>query len=154
MPGTILALWILFALLAMRGSGLQNSIWLLAIAYSLKYMSVGISLIQPSVMATHPSLVEAATLFGADLFARLRRIWIPMLKWSLWGALFLVLMPCLAELSMTTLLNGPKTQNLGVLLFDLQEYSDRASASVIGSVILVCMTALQIAKERMKPHGR
>ena len=50
---------------------------------------------------------------------------------------------------MSTLLYGPGTQNLGVLLFEQQEYADRASASVIGTTVFAFMVGLQLILGRM-----
>ena len=41
------------------------------------------------------------------------------------------------ELTMTILLYGPETHNLGVILFEMQTYSNQQAASVLSVLILV-----------------
>jgi iron(III) transport system permease protein len=50
---------------------------------------------------------------------------------------FLVFMPALSELTMSVLLVGPGTETLGTVLFNLQEYADPPSASVLAVLILL-----------------
>ncbi len=144
LPGTVLALLLI---VGFRMSGLfsiADTVVALIIAFVLKYLSLGITTLTPSTLLVHPSLIEAAQLSGAGWGRRLIKIWIPILRPSLYASFLLVLMPCLGELTISKLLSAPSSQNLGVLLFELQEYSDRASAAVVGSILLVLVSLLQI----------
>jgi len=48
-----------------------------------------------------------------------------------------VFMTTFYELTMTLLLYGPETHNLGVILFEMQTYSNQQAASVLAVLILV-----------------
>lgn len=144
LPGTAMALLLIVAVSAFPGGHfLMNGLGILLLAYTLKYFSLGIRTVGSSVDLVHPSLIEAAQLSGASRFQILLRIWFPLIKTALGAAFILCLLPCLAELTMTALLYGPGTENLGVLIFQLQEYADRTSAAVIGSLILIAILGLQ-----------
>jgi len=53
------------------------------------------------------------------------------------AAWFLVFMTAFYELTMTILLYGPRTHNLGVVLYELQTYSNQQAASVLAVLILI-----------------
>jgi len=150
LPGTVLALLILVFSSYFSTLNLSNTLAILVFAYALKYTSLGLSNLGPATLNVHPSLIEAAELAGAKTFSRLRHIWIPLLRASLFTSFILVLMPCLSELSMSTLLYGPGTQNLGVLLFESQEYADRAAAAVIGTLLLVSVLIFNFFVGKLK----
>jgi len=128
---------------------LANTSFALVVAFVVKYMLLGLKTVEPAAFLVHPSLIEAAKLSGAGPFATLWRIWIPLLRPALLGAGLLVFMPCLSELTMSILLHGPGTENLGVLLFQLQEYADRASAAVIGTILLLTLFAFNFVAGRI-----
>ena len=78
------------------------------------------------------------------------RIWLPLLRAPLFAAALLVFMPCFSELTMSILLYGPGTENLGVVLFNLQEYADRSSAAVVGTLLLIVVVVLRLAAGRLR----
>ena len=143
LPGTLLALLLIVFSSRFSFLRLSDTLWILTLAMVLKYASLSFNTLIPSAMLVHPSLIESAQLSGARFWARFTRIWIPLFRPALIAAALLVFMPCLSELTMSNLLYGPGTQNLGVLLFEQQEYADRASASVIGTMLLATVALLQ-----------
>ena len=145
MPGTVIGVF-----LTMLWH--ETTLAVLTTALVLKYFSLGLSSLIPALFAIHPSLIEAARIAGANSFKRFIRIWMPLLAASFASVFLMCLLLGLSELTMATLLTGPGSQNLGVLLFELHEYADRASASVIGSIILVISAALQFALQRSSSH--
>jgi iron(III) transport system permease protein len=145
-PGTVLALLLLLFSARMGALGLfriSDTLFILVLAYALKYSSLGLNTLIPTTMLIHPSLIESAQLSGASFVQRLGRVWIPLMRPGLIAAGLLVFMPCLSELTMSVLLYGPSTHTLGVVLFQLQEYADRPSAAVVGTLLLVTVIAIQ-----------
>lgn len=142
LPGTVLALLLILFFRWANLASLSDSIGALIIAFVLKYVSLGVSSIGPSAQLVHPSLIEAAQLSGATTWTRLTRIWIPLLKPSLIAAFILVLMPCLGELTLSKLMTSPTSQNLGVYIFELQEYADRSSAAVVAVLLIATVISL------------
>jgi iron(III) transport system permease protein len=106
-------------------------------------MSLSWKNLKPNLSYIHPSWIEAAQLCGAKKWQRLVRIYFPLLKSSLLACSILIFMPTFSELTMTLLLSGPQSSTLGVLLFELQEYADRSSAAVVGTLILILVLILE-----------
>jgi iron(III) transport system permease protein len=147
-PGTVLALVLLFLFAKYPQLGLANTLTALALACSIKYLLLGLKTVEPAAFLVHPSLIEASRLAGAKSWQRILFIWTPLLKRALWAAAILVFMPVLSELTMSILLHGPGTETLGVLLFQLQEYADRTSAAVIGTLLLACLFVFDLIARR------
>jgi iron(III) transport system permease protein len=53
------------------------------------------------------------------------------------------------ELTMTILLYGPETHNLGVVLYELQTYSNQQAASVLAVLILVVVIGGNLLVSRL-----
>ena len=126
-PGTVLAL--AFILSFSRGyfgigPSMYNTLWIILIAYIVKYMSLSIKTIGDGYQQIHPSLEEAARISGAGWFTVMRTIYWPLLTPALMASAFLVFMPVISELTMTILLTGPGLETIGPLIFQFQEYSD------------------------------
>lgn len=147
-PGTVLALALLFVFAKVPGLGLANTLTALILACSVKYLLLGLKTIEPAAFLVHPSLIEAARLSGAAGPRRIFHIWLPLLRRALWAAALLIFMPTLSELTMSILLHGPGTETLGVLLFQLQDYADRSSAAVIGTLLLVSLFVFDLIARR------
>ncbi len=144
LPGTVVAVLLIFLATRFSALNISDTLFILAIAYVLKYLTLGFRTLGPATFLVHPSLIEAAQLSGAGVWTRLRLIWVPLLRPALVATAILILMPCLAELTMSVLLYGPGTETLGVTLFQLQEYADRASAAVVGSLLLGSVILFQL----------
>lgn len=154
LPGTVLALiLIIIASSLSRVVNLNDTLTLLVLAYFLKYFALAFKTLLSATFMIHPSLIEASQLSGARAWDRVRWVWLPLLKGPLLSALALVLMPTFAELTMSILLYGPGTATLGVLLFQLQEYADRSSASVLGVLVLLFVALLQWIAGRIQKIG-
>ncbi len=147
LPGTVLALCLIIALRRFR---LTDTLIILVVAYAVKYATLGLQTVRPSAFLVHPSLLEAAQLTGAGYWQRLARIWLPLLGAPLFAASLLVFLPCFSELTMSILLYGPGTETLGVVLFNLQEYADRSSAAVVGSLLLVVVVTIRLLSRRFE----
>lgn len=147
LPGTVLALLLIIAFRPLR---LTDTLTLLVVAYAVKYLALGLQAVRPSTFLVHPSLLEAAQLAGAGYLSRIARIWLPLLAPPLFAAALLVFLPAFSELTMSILLYGPGTETLGVVLFNLQEYADRSSAAVVGSLLLIVVIVIRVVSRRLE----
>lgn len=146
-PGTVLALaFILSFSQGFFGVGpsLYNTLFLILLAYVVKYMSLSLKTVGDGYQQIHPSLEEAARISGANWLTVMTTIYLPLLKTALIASIFLVFMPVLSELTMTILLTGPGLETIGTLIFSLQEYSDMGGggASVLSVIVVVFILLL------------
>ncbi|MES3038616.1 MAG: iron ABC transporter permease [Bdellovibrionota bacterium] len=153
-PGTVVAL-----ALIMTFSGqlfgvlpsLYNTLGLILIAYFVKYLSFAVKTSADGFRQVDDVLAEASRVSGASWLQTMIRIWLPLLKPSLVAAWFLVFMPAMSELTMTTLLTGPGLETIGTLIFQLQEYADASGggASVLALIVIIIVIAINYVVKRV-----
>lgn len=136
-PGIILALGLIVVGSGKYGINIYNTAWILIAAYIIKHLSLAYQPLRIALTGISSSLVEAAKLAGSSPREIWRQILLPLLKPEILGGFFLVFLPILSELTMSVMLVGPTTTNLGSLIFQLQDYADQASASVLSIVLVV-----------------
>jgi len=118
---------------------------LLGIAWALRFLPLPLDLLGAAVQGVHPSLEEAARLSGAGPARAVAGVTLPLVARALGSAWLLVFVGAACEVTLSTLLAGPRAPVLGTLLFQLQTYADPRAASVLGvlaSAVLVGAVAL------------
>ncbi len=152
-PGTVIAIALIVSFSRGFwgvGPSMYNTLFLIGLAYIIKYISLAMKTLDEGYGQIHTSLEEAARVSGASWWQSLWHVYWPVLQPSLWAAGFLVFMPSLSELTMSILLTGPGIETIGTLIFQLQEYADvgGGGASVLSLLIVVTLLALnQILKK-------
>jgi iron(III) transport system permease protein len=146
-PGTVLALALILAFSQGYfgwGPSLYNTLFLILLAYVIKYCSLSLKIMGDGYQQIHPSLEEAARVSGASWGTLMLTIYWPLLKTSIMASVFLVFMPVVSELTMTILLTGPGLETIGSLIFQLQEYSDMGGggASVLSVIVVLFILVL------------
>ena len=152
-PGTVLAVGCILAWSGQLGINLYNTIWILLIAYSARFLSYTLKSCSASLQQVHPSLEEASRMCGASRMQTLFDVTIPLIKPAMLSSFFLVFFPSMRELTTSILLVGPKTKTLGVAIETMRDggYMSRASAlSVVSIIIIMLVNALAnfILKDR------
>src|SRR5512137_392106 len=136
-PGTVVALALIIVFSGKYGLNLYNTMAILVLAYLIKYLAFAVRTICAALEQIDLSLEEAAQISGASWTQSFRDIILPLVRPGLIAAWFLVFMACFYELTMTILLYGPQTHNLGVVLYELQTYSNQQAAAVLSVLILI-----------------
>ncbi len=158
-PGTVLALGMLLTfsvavrfILADRLTvhlELMDTLWILGIAYLIKFLAFPVGSAAAGLKATDASLEQAARLSGATWAGTLRRITLPLLSADLAAAFFLVWIPAFSEVTMSILLTGPDTPVVGTLLFHLQTYGDPPAAAVLAVLVMALVLGGNLLLRRL-----
>lgn len=145
-PGIVLALALILTFSQGYfgiGPSLYNTLFLIGLAYVVKYQSLSLKTVQDGYAQIHSSLEEAARVSGASWWQVMTTIYLPLMKPALIASALLVFMPAVGELTMTILLTGPGLETVGTLIFSLQEYSDMGGGGgAVLSVLLVMIVLL------------
>lgn len=149
-PGTVLAIGLI---LLWSGAGLQNTVWVLLIAYVAKYTALAMRPVAEGLGTVDAALPDAARMSGARGAFLVRTIWVPLILPSLMAGWFLVFMPCFSELTMSVLLVSPGIETVGTRMFELIEYEAPAAANVLATVVLVLVVGSNILL-RVLSRGR
>ena len=118
LPGTVVAIAIILAFIK---TPIFNTIWILLLAYFVRYLSYGVRTVVGSLMQIDPSLEEAARMCGANWLRTMKDIVMPLLKHGLIAAWILVFMPTLGELTVSIILYPPNNPTIGVATYNLME---------------------------------
>ncbi|MCP4400971.1 MAG: iron ABC transporter permease [bacterium] len=142
LPGTVVAVAMILAWLRpvpVLGIRLYNTIWILLVAYIARYLAFGVRTTSASLAQIHVCLEEAAHISGANWFQTFRDIVVPLIAPGLFAGWFLVFMPALRELTISTLLWSSRHETIGVMVFNLQESGNTVACAALAVVMMVVL---------------
>ena len=141
-PSVVIALALIMTMSGRFGINIYNTMWIMVIAYMIKYMLMGMRTVVSALSRVSPSLEEAAQVSGAGWLRRLKDIVFPLITPSVVAGWFLIFMPCFYELTMSNMLYSDKTKSLGVELFLYQTYHSQQTAAALAGGILILVAVL------------
>ncbi|HEX7057151.1 MAG TPA: iron ABC transporter permease [Bacilli bacterium] len=146
-PGTIVGLAMILAFakpLPVVGWQLYSTYWILLVAYLARFMNLGMQTISGAITQIHPSLEEASRISGASQMATFRRILLPLLRPSFYAAFFLVMMPALGEITLSSLLWSVGNETIGVVVFSSQEEGKIVITAALAIVLIAFVIGINI----------
>lgn len=123
-PGTIVALAMIMAFsnpIPVVGWQLYGTFSILLIAYLARFMNLGVQTLSGAIGQIDPSLEEASRISGASKTRSFLDVMLPLLRPSLYSAFFLVMIPALGEISLSSLLWSVGNETIGVSVFSAQQ---------------------------------
>jgi len=157
-PGSALAVAVLIA----YGGVLRDTLAIILIAYVAKFWALGHRQLVGSLERLPEDLVRAARASGAGRLTVLRTVVAPILRPSIAAAWVIVFVFGLHELTMSTLLYGPRTSTLAVVVLNVQQLGDPTvtAALAVLLVLLICVAAVPLlvfgrgrARTAVEPAG-
>jgi iron(III) transport system permease protein len=133
-PGSALAVAVLLA----YGPWLRDTLLIILVAYLAKFWALGHRSIAGSVDAIPPDLYRAARSGGAGPVTALRTVIVPILRPAIAAAWAIVFLFAFHELTMSTLLYGPGSETLAVVILNLRQLGD----TTVTSAMAVLLTGL------------
>ncbi len=143
-PSVAIALALTMTMSGKFGINIYNTMFIMVVAYMVKYMLMGMRTTVSAFSQISPSLEEAAQVSGAAWLMRLKDVVLPLLLPSIVAGWFLIFMPCFYELTMSNLLYSDQTRTLGVDLYIYQTYHSQQTASALASAILIVVTITNV----------
>lgn len=136
-PSIAIALALIMTMSGKFGINIYNTIYIMIIAYMIKYMLMGMRTVVSGMSQVHPSLEEASQISGAGWLRMIKDVTAPLIMPSIVAGIFLIFMPCFYELTMSTLLYSSHTKTIGFELYNYQTYHSQQIASVLATAILI-----------------
>ena len=136
-PGTTIAL----AMSLGYGRWIANTAAIILVAYVAKLLALAHRPLAGSVASIHPDLVRAARASGAGPTAVARTVFAPMLRSAVVAAGILVFMFAVHELTMSSILHGPGTETLAVVILDYQQIGDPTVTAALAVMLTAVMAA-------------
>ncbi|SFU11348.1 iron ABC transporter permease [Mesorhizobium sp. YR577] len=149
-PGIVLG--VAMIQLALRTPfGLYGSIWLIAIAFIIRYMPYGMRYAQPGVMQIHRELEEAAGISGATQLSIFRRVVLPLLSPAMIAGWLFIFLLASKELSIAVLLASANSKTIAVAMFDQWtngQPGEVAALGIIWTILMSCCAGVLIMLTR------
>jgi iron(III) transport system permease protein len=129
------------------GPTLYGTIWILLVAYIMRYMAFGLQSTRATLQQIHGSLEEAALTAGASRLRALKDITLPLLRPGMIAGWVLIFISAFNELTVSVLIWTSGSETIGVWIFLMQDsgFTGRASALAVLTlpVILVLYLMMQ-----------
>ncbi len=144
-PGAVIAVGVMIPMMGMDrfinrvvtnefGMILSGTLFILVVAYIVRFMAVGYNAIDAGFQKTGIAVNEVARSLGASPLRTLWRIDLPLIKNSIAGALLLVFVDILKELPLTLILRPFNFHTLATKAFDMatnEMIAESANASLV-----------------------
>ena len=148
-PSVVIALALIMTMSGRFGINIYNTMWIMVVAYMIKYMLMGMRTVVSALSRVSPSLEEAAQVSGAGWLRRLKDVLFPLIVPSVVAGWFLIFMPCFYELTMSNMLYSDQTKSLGVELFLYQTYHSQQTAAALAGCILIIVAVLNFVMNKV-----
>ncbi len=151
-PGLVLGVGLLWAFITLP---LYGTIWVLIIAFIIKYIPHGIRFVSEPLLQIHRDLEDASRVSGGSVLYTLRRIVLALLKPALLGGWIYVMMITFRELGTVVLLVSPQNQVISFTLFNMW-YIGHVEKAIAASMLLVAalwifvIVGILISKVRLR----
>jgi iron(III) transport system permease protein len=137
LPGSALAV----AVLLSYGSWLRDTMLLILIAYLAKFWALAQRPLAGAADAIPDDLQRAARASGADAATAVRTVTVPLLRPALAAAWLLVFLFALHEVTISSLLYGPGSQTLAVVVLNLRQLGDVTVTAALSLVLTMLVLA-------------
>jgi iron(III) transport system permease protein len=132
-PGSTLAVAVLLA----YGATLRDTLLIILIAYLSKLWGLGHRVVEGAADAVAPDFYLAARASGASAPTALATVLGPIMSPALLASWLLVFVFAFHELTMSSLLYGPGTSTLAVVVLNLQQLGDVSTTAALSVLLTV-----------------
>jgi len=148
-PGVVLAVALMFVLVATEralaahgivGVALSSSLLAIALGLLARFVRVGVAAADSGISALRPALDEAARSLGASRPRRILRVQLPLLRPALTGGFLLAFVECAKELPITLMLRPFGFDTLAVKVYNAT--SEGLWQQAAAPALLLCLLGL------------
>jgi iron(III) transport system permease protein len=152
-PGIVIAVGLILAFIR-PPFVLYNTIWIIGIAFVIKYLPIAIRTIGAVFQQIDKSLEEASRIVGASSTTTFSRISVPLAWNGIVSAMVLVFILCFSELGATILLVSPNNETISFAMITAWSSTSFEVTCAIGvimlAVTLAAVTVTQLALVKSK----
>ena len=140
LPGTVVGVAIILAFIK---TPIFNTLWIIPLAYFIRYLSYGVRTTVGSFLQIDKTLEEASSMCGANWLTTMKSIVLPLIKPGLITAWILVFMPTLSELTVSIILYPPNHPTIGVAVYNLMEEGQYTAAYALSAIVAIIIVFAQ-----------
>ncbi len=144
-PGIVIGVAMILAWIRpVFGVRVFNTIWILYLAYIVRFMIFPMRTVGAAWKQLDGSLEEAGRISGASELRTLRDVSIPLIRGGIGSGWLLVFMPALTELTLSILLVSPRNETVGVTAFNMMQEGLITVASAYAVIITIIVVGLNV----------
>ncbi|MGH8812860.1 MAG: ABC transporter permease, partial [Advenella sp.] len=145
LPGMIVGLGVFYASVFIPGmSVLRDTIWLLLIAFLIRFMSAGYGIVAPALVQITTDFDKAAQVAGAGWTTTMFRIVVPLQKHALLSCFVLLMVLIIKEYASAVFLMAPGSEVIGSTMLSLWAQGSIGPVAAL-SVVQIGLTAVLVA---------
>jgi iron(III) transport system permease protein len=140
LPGIVMAVALIQFWLAMP-IALYGTLAILLLAYTGRYVPLGVRAANSSLRQIDPSLEESARTLGASWGTTMREVTLPLIWPGVFAGWLLIFVPAIQELSASIFLFSSKSITLAVAVYNLYEtgYTEPVAALAMINVVIIAV---------------
>ena len=142
-PGLVLGIAIMWLYLTVP-IPIYGTIWILLIAYVIKYLPYGMRACSSSMHQIQKELEEASEMSGASWLYTFRRVLLPLLLPGFVAGWIYVITHSFRELSTSIMLYRSGTEVISVVIFELWDAGQYPELSALGMSLVVVLLAISL----------
>lgn len=139
-PGSALAIGVLLA----YGAALRNTLAIILVAYVAKFWALGQRQVAGALDRLPPDQLRAARSSGAGAWDAIRSVAMPALRPALLAGWLTVFLFALHELTMSSLLYGPGTATLAVVVLNVQQLGDPTVSAALAVLLALIVGVVSL----------
>jgi iron(III) transport system permease protein len=140
LPGIVMAVALIQFWLA-TPFPLYGTLAILLLAYTARYIPLGVRAANASLRQVDPALEESARILGASWAMTLRQITLPLIRPGLFAGWLLVFVPAIQELSASILLFSSSSITVAVAIYNLYETGYVEPVAALANINMVIIAA-------------
>lgn len=145
LPGMIVGLGVFYASVFIPGmSILRDTIWLLLVAYLIRFLSAGYGIVAPALVQITPDFDKAARVAGAGWTTTMVRIVLPLQKHALLSCFVLLMVLIIKEYSSAVFLMAPGSEVIGSTMLSLWAQGSIGPVAAL-AVVQVALTVILVS---------
>jgi iron(III) transport system permease protein len=148
-PGVVAGIGFFYAFAFVPGlGGIRNTIWILILAFAMRYIPLGLGAVAPTLLQISPDLDRAARVQGASWWATCRRVIVPLMRPALVACFTILFITFFKEYTTAIFLFAPGSEVIGTTLLQAWMQGETgvvaALAAIQVAVIAVCVTTARV----------
>ncbi len=150
LPGIMVGLGVFYASVFAPGFELlRNSIWLLVIAYLVRYMPIGYGVIAPALLQISSDFDRAARVAGAGWSTIALKIVLPIVRPALLACLILLVIQSTKEYAAAVFLYSPGSEVIGSTMLTLWVQGQAGPVAALAVIQIALVTLLIVVATRV-----
>lgn len=150
-PGLVLGVALILQYLspAFQILPIYGTLWILVIAYLIRYMPYGMRANSAAMLQLHRELEEAGATAGASWWTSFRRLTLPLLRPALVGAWLYIFIVSVRELGASVMLTNQDTVVLAVTIFEQYEVGELGGVAALSVMLIITLVLVVTIVQRV-----